>query len=246
MADSTESLPLGYLADVVRARWWLPAAAALVAAVAGLASAEMRTANYRSRADVTLLIHPLIWHADLSLYKPVDPGAMDHELLLVTGVEAQRAVAKRLGVSPATVQAAVSAAPTGGQSLEITASSSNRALVPRLLLAVLAEYRLSRRAELAHALSVREATLQTTPAPNASARAAVSHALGVLSQLRRVLPSGVRVTHGPTAVRNANSPNPAAAAGLGAILGALVGIAAIVLLDAVQGATRPGRRQTTG
>ena len=129
MSELEEVVPVVHLAHAVRALWWIPVAAAVVGLAAGFVAAERGASTYQSTATVTLLIHPLIWHTNLSLYKPVDPGAMDHELLLVGGVEADRAVARRLGVAPATVEAAVTAVPAGGQSLTVVATSTDRSLV---------------------------------------------------------------------------------------------------------------------
>lgn len=242
--DSQDVLPVVYLARVVRARWWLVVAAVIVGAVAGFASAERRVATYGSSADVTLLINPLIWHTDLSLYKPVDPGAMDHELLLADGVESAKAVGKQLGVAASVVDAAVTAVPIGGQSLRIVVSSTDRSLARRLLPAVLDQYKASRRAELRHALAVREDALRTTATPTPAARAAVLAELGLVAKLRRILPSGVDVTRGPTPVQNTISPNPLAATALGAALGALAGGGAALVLAALPGASRRRWRTT--
>jgi hypothetical protein len=232
--DLAPTLPVAHLVGVLRALWWLPAAAAVIGAIGAFASVEARAASYTSSAEITLVINPLLWHTNLSLYKPVDPGAMDHEILLADGVEADRRVGRQLGIPPAAVGAAVTVVPIGDQSLKITATSTSHSLVAHLLPAVLDAYRASRRAELSHALSVHEDALRTTLVRSAGARAAVDGELARVAELRRLLPSGVNVTRGPTPVTR-RSRSSFSATALGTVLGALIGATAALLLGSLPG-----------
>lgn len=228
-----ELVPIAHLLRVLRAFWWLVAAAVVAGAATAYAASVSRVAEYESATVVTLEIHPLIWHINMSLYKPVDPGAMERELLIVGGVEMAEAAAERLATTPAAVQSALTATLVGGQSIRIAARGRDRRLVRRLLPTVLALYREQRRTDLGHALSARRARLLViSPVATGLSRGNARLELGRIRTLRSLLPSGVDIVDPPSSPRKIE-PRPVWATAVGGALGLLVGLGAALLLSAL-------------